>query len=868
MPVTRMNKNTFITVCIAWTAAIAIGLAATGHDAAGPKRRTGTVVAGPESRTRPTYDGYVGRVLSFRPGDSFRSGNAARQAPAPAAAPATPARELVARYCVTCHNEKLRRGDLVLDKADAEHVFNSAEIWEKVIVQLRSRSMPPPGVRRPDSATYDQVASWLESELDRAAAGNPDPGRPADLHRLNRTEYANAVRDLLGVELDSTATLPPDEQAHGFDTNADALTVVPALLDRYLSAAAKISRLAVGDPTLRPAFERYTAVKNNSNERTWLWQTERLGEEFPLGSRGGIAARHYFPVDGEYVFRVRLDRTYTGLVRGLHVPNDIEIRVDGARIGQFTIGGESLLPSSRIQAAPDDEDPSNPLFTADSALEVRVPVKAGLRHVTVTAVRADAAKPEGMGPDRIPIWGHDYDGDIRAPMIISLLLIGGPYDADVPEDSPSRRRIFVCNPASPREETGCASKILSNLARRAYRRPSTNEDVQTLVEFYRKGRAGGTFDDGIRVALERILVSPDFLFRIEAEPNGVKPGEAYRVSDISLASRLSFFLWSSIPDEELLGLAIKGRLREPKVLDQQVRRMLADPRARGALVANFFSQWLQVRNVWLLTPDANRRFPWFDDNLRTSFVRETELFLENQLEEDRSVVDLLTADYTFVNEQLARHYSIPNVYGSHFRRVTLADQNRWGLLGKAAILSITSYPHRTSPTIRGKWLLENILAAPVPPPPPNVDTNIDERQKSKPSSIREMLEHHRTNPGCASCHARMDPLGLSLENFDALGQWRTIDGETPIDASGVLLDGTKVDGPAALRAALVGKKEQFVQAVTGKLLTYAVGRHMEYYDAPAIRGVVRGAAADDYRWSSMILGIVKSTPFQFRRSRS
>jgi hypothetical protein len=392
--------------------------------------------------------------------------------------------------------------------------------------------------------------------------------------------------------------------------------------------------------------------------------------------------------------------------------------------------------------------------------------------------------------------------------------------------------------------------------------------VQTLLEFYRKGRAGATFDDGIRVALERILVSPDFLFRIEAEPEGVKPGAAYRVSDISLASRLSFFLWSSIPDDELLDLAVKGKLRDPKVLDQQVRRMLADERARKALVGNFFSQWLQVRNVWLLTPDANRRFPWFDDNLRTAFVRETELFLENQLEEDRSVLDLLTADYTFVNEQLAGHYGIPNVYGSHFRRVTLTDQNRWGLLGKASVLSITSYPHRTSPTIRGKWLLENILAAPVPPPPPNVDTNIDERHKTKASSIREMLEQHRSNPGCASCHARMDPLGLSLENFDALGRWRSTDGGMPIDASGVLLDGTKVDGPAALRAALLGKKEQFVQAVTGKLLTYAVGRQMEYFDAPAIRGIIRAAEADNYRWSSMILGIVKSTPFQYRRSRT
>ncbi len=778
---------------------------------------------------------------------------------------ATPARELVTRYCISCHNEKLKTAGLMLDKADAQNVFNSAETWEKVIVQLRSRSMPPPGRQRPDGAGYDAAAAWLETELDRAAAAHPDPGRPADLHRLNRTEYANAVRDLIGVEIDGTAMLPPDEQAHGFDTNADALTVVPALLDRYLSAAARISRLALGDPTIRPGFERYTAVENNSNERTWLWQTERLGEQFPLGSRGGIVARHYFPLDADYVFRVRLDKTYTGMVRGLNVPNDIEIRVDGKRVGLFTLGGQ---PELRVSGSEYD-DASNPLYTADSGLEVRVPVKAGLRQVTVTAVKSDAAKPEGLGPERIPIWGHDYDGDIRAPIVVSLLLIGGPYDGLVPQDSPSRKRILICSPGSPRDETACATKILTTLARRAYRRPTTNEDIQTLLGFYKSGRAAGNFESGIRAALERVLVSPDFLFRIEADPDNVKPGEPYRLSDVELASRLSFFLWSSIPDDELLDLAIRRKLGDGKVFEQQVRRMLADPRAREALVSNFFSQWLQVRNVWLLTPDANRKFPWFDDNLRTAFVRETELFLDSQLEADRSVVDLLTADYTFLNEQLARHYGISNVYGSHFRRVTLADQNRWGLLGKASILAITSYPHRTSPTIRGKWLLENILAAPVPPPPPSVNTNLEEATKSvKTNSVREMLEQHRANPGCASCHARMDPLGFSLENFDALGQWRTKDGSAAINASGVLMDGTKVDGPAALRAALLDKKETFVKAVTGKLLMYAVGRQMEYHDAPAIRAILRTAAADNYSWSSTILAVTKSTPFQFRRSKS
>ena len=804
-------------------------------------------------------------------------------APAPAqnaasAPPATPARELVTTYCVTCHNQKAKTAGLALDLVDSEHVANSADAWEKVVVKLRSRAMPPPAARRPDNATYERVATWLENELDRAAEAHVNPGRTAEFHRLNRTEYANAVRDLLGVEIDPRAMLPPDEQAFGFDNNADALSMQPALLDRYLASAAKIARLAVGDPTIPAGFERYTALEGNSNESTWLRQDDRLGEEFPLGSRGGVVARHYFPVDGEYVFKIRLDRTDTGLIRGLSTRSDMEVRIDGARVGQLlTIGGTPEFTGGDAGAPERYQEARSPMTNADDRLEVRTPVKAGMRQVTATIVKADDVEVEGLALDAYPIWSREHTTrPDHNRLMISSLLVGGPYNGHVSPDSPGRKRLFVCDPqtasgaapASKDAETACATKILSTLARRAYRRSLTSEDVGTIVSFYRARREQQDFDAGIRAGIEFILVSPDFLFRISRDPVGAAPGTAYALPDVELASRLSFFLWSSIPDDELLNLAIRGKLREPAVLDRQVRRMLADRRARTALVQNFFANWLQTRNVWLITPDLNQKFPWFDDNLRVAFVREMELFLDAQLKEDRSIVDLLTSSQTFLNEQLARHYGVSGVYGSHFRPVTLTDENRFGLLGKAALLSVTSYSTRTAPTIRGKYLLENILAAPPPAPPPNIPALEETSKDGKPRSVRDMLEAHRKNPVCASCHARMDPLGLSLENFDAIGQWRDTDAGSPVNASGVLLNGTKVDGPAALRHALVDQKEQFVGAVTEKLLTYAIGRGLEHYDAPAIRGVVRAAAADDYRWSSTVLALVKSAPFRMRRTGS
>jgi hypothetical protein len=762
---------------------------------------------------------------------------------------ANPASGLVNKYCVSCHNQRLKIANLTLDTVDAEHVANSAEAWEKVIVKLRSRAMPPLGSPRPDNATYDSVSDWLESEIDRAAALQVNPGRSATLHRLNRAEYANAVRDLIAVEVDAQAMLPPDEQAFGFENNAEALSMHPALIDRYVSAAASIARRAVGDPNMPPVFVRYGAIKNNANDLTYLRQTERLGEDFPLGTKGGVATSHYFPVDGQYVFKLRLQRTWDVSIRGLNVETQFEVRVDGIRVAQFTLGGGA---QSRTQQ-----------FEADEALQARVPVKAGLHQVMATMLKADNVVPEGGGPDRLPLFSRSSD-TATAPIAIAALMIGGPYEGKVALDSPSRQLVFGgCRPTNAADEAPCATKILTNLARRAYRRAATEDDVQTLRSFYNRARATGSFDDGIRSALERVLVSPDFLFRIEADPAGAAPGAVYRVSDLELASRLSFALWSSIPDDALLDLAIAGRLREPAVLEQQVQRMFADPRTRTSLVQNFFSDWLQTRNVWLLNPDSTK-FPWFDDNLRTAFVTETELFLDAQLKADHSILDLLTSNETFLNEQLSRHYSIPGIYGSHFRRVKLTDENRFGLLGKASVLAVTSYTTRTSPTIRGKWLLENILAAPMPPPPPSVPLLDESNSKDKPRSVRGMLEIHRANPTCASCHVRMDPLGLSLENFDAIGQWRTMDAGNAIDASGVLLDGTTVNGPRELRQALLAQKTQFAKAVTGKLLTYALGRGLEYYDAPAVRAIHQTAAADGYRWSQLILATVKSAPFQMR----
>ena len=751
---------------------------------------------------------------------------------------------LVRQYCVTCHNQQAKTGGLELDRMDLTEITAGAETWEKVVRKLRGGLMPPPGMPRPDHASLEAFISWLETSLDREAAAHPNPGR-ASVHRLNRAEYANAIRDLLDLEIDVTSLLPADDESYGFDNIADVLKVSPSLLEQYLAASRKVSSLAVGDPSTTPISDFYRIPPD-------LAQNEHI-EGLPLGTRGGALIRHNFPLDGNYQFSVKLLRNIVGYLTGLEFAHQLEISVDGERVFIAQVGG----PEDNLMS---DENMSEAADKIDERLKTRIPVKAGPRLVGVTFVRKNSAESD----DPLQPFTRDHDlQNMNGIPLIDYVDIRGPFDASGPGDTPSRRRIFVCRPARASEELPCARKILSTLARRAYRRAPTTEEIETLVSFYDAGiKDAGTFEAGIQNALRLILASPTFLFRVEPDPAGVAPGTVYRLGDVELASRLSFFLWSSIPDEQLLAAAAQGKLKDPVVLEQQVRRMLSDPRAQ-ALVKNFAGQWLFLRNLQTHAPD-NREFPNFDDNLRQAFRRETELLFDSIIREDRSVLDLLTADYTFVNERLARHYGIPNVYGSRFRRVPLADVNRRGLLGQGSILTVTSYPNRTSPVLRGKWILENILGTPPPPPPPNVPAFPDNPETGKALTVRERMETHRSNPVCASCHRVMDPLGFSLENFDAVGQWRTREAGGVVDAAGQLADGTSVNGPVSLREALVKHPDQFVGTMTEKLLTYALGRGLESYDMPVVRSIVEGSAKNKYRFSTIVVDIVESTPFRMK----
>ena len=729
----------------------------------------------------------------------------------------SPQRAVLNTYCVSCHNEKLKTADLMLDKAEVDHPAENPAIWEKVLRKLRAREMPPPERPRPDDATYDSVVAYLETALDQAAEAKPNPGRPS-AYRLNRSQYANAIRDLIALEIDSALLLPADDSGYGFDNIGDVLTVSPMLLEKYISAAASISRLAVGDPSVSQ-----TSVDYPIHPATV--QTEREDADLPVGSRGGIAIRHEFPLDAEYVIKVRLQRGKDATtIVGNSEQRELDIRLDGARLKLFTVNA------------------------SDDDLEVRAAVKAG-PHIVAATFLKDTVKSEGI----LDLTGNQafFEG-------VGTVSIAGPYGAKVPGDTPSRRKIFICRPSGPKDEETCATRIITTLARRAYRRPIKADEIPTLLIPYQAAREHGTFEDGIRMALERILVSPNFLFRVEIDPPGIAPGTAYRIRDLELASRLSFFLWSTIPDNELFDIAARGRLKEPAVLEQQVRRMLADPRA-NTLVSNFVNQWLYLRNMENVLPDPVA-FPGFDENLRFALRRETDLFFQSMLKEDRSILDLLRADYTFLNERLARHYGISGIHGTEFRRVSLTKEERKGLLGKGSVLAVTSYPNRTSPTLRGKWLLENILGSPPPPPPPNVPS-LKEDQDVRNLTMRQRMELHQSNAACSSCHSRMDPLGYALENFDGLGRWRE-----GVDSSGTLPDGTRVDGPAGLRNVLLSRKDQFIRTVTERLLTYALGRGVEPTDMPAIRKIIRNAASNDYRWSSLIMGVVTSVPFQMRRA--
>jgi hypothetical protein len=750
----------------------------------------------------------------------------------------TAVKSAVGQYCLDCHDGEVKKGNLDLGKILADDLQPHSAEWERVVRKLAARQMPPVGKDRPAEKDFERLVSTLGSSLDKAAAKNPNPGRTDTFRRLNRTEYKNAIRDLLGLEIDAAALLPKDDASHGFD-NVTVGDLSPTLLNRYISAAEKISRLAVGAPMNKPNGDTFRLKPDRTQE-------EHV-EGLPFGTRGGALIRHTFPRDGEYEVQIRLTRDRNEEVEGLREVNELEVLVDRAMAAQFTV-------------APPQGDRN--FDKVDAHLKVRLSVKAGAHEVGVTFLKNPSSLVETK---REPYQArYNMHRHPRLTPAIYQISITGPYESKEAGDTLSRRKIFVSYPAKPAEEDACAERILSAFVRKAYRRPVTGADLAKPLEFYREARAENGFEAGIASALGAVLVSPEFLFRIEREPADVAPATAYRISDVVLASRLSFFLWSSLPDEDLLAAAERGDLHRPKVLEKQVRRMLADPRA-GSLVQNFAAQWLYLRNLDSFTPDL-RLFPDFDDNLREAFRRETELHFEALLKEDRNVLDLLKTDHTFLNERLAKHYGIPNVYGSQFRRVALGpDSHRGGLLRQGSVLTVTSYATRTSPVIRGNWILGNLLGTPPPPPPANVP-NLKENTVSESLPMRARLAEHRANAACASCHNLMDPVGFSLENFDAIGRWRVAEDGVPVDASGGFPDGSKFTGVAGLEDGLLKHPELFVGTMTEKLLTFALGRGVEEHDAPAVRKIVHDAKGEGNRFSSVIIGIVNSTPFTMRKT--
>ncbi len=840
----------------------------------------------------------VAALVASGVASSARQAPVASHAPAVASPESTTPRGFVEQHCIACHNDRARAAGLSLTAAPAD-VTADAALWEKVLHKVRSGQMPPAGRPRPDAATARAVVRTIADTLDRHAEQHPQPAR-VGAHRLNRTEYANAVRDVLGLDVDASTLLLPDESDDGFDNIAASLALSPAHLERYLAAARQLSRLAVGDRTLAdaPASSLYKLPK-------LLEQDVRLGDDLPFGSRGGLAVRHFFPVAGDYTFKVRLRRQVYDYIIGMGHPQALDVRVDGVRVQRFTVGGKATgMPGPLTWNGEIVGETPYELYmhAADDGLEVRTRVAAGTHLVSASFVdtpweaegvqqplpvdfaRGADEMYEGLAAvDSLTVTGPFVTGSVTVTnnaRTATPVTVTDPVTNGALSDTPSRRAIFSCTPAptaAPAAARACATRILTRLATRAYRRPATPADVDTLLTFYDRGReSGGGFEAGIQQAIERMLVSFNFLFRIERTPETATRGAApattatgaaggaragaYRVSDLDLASRLSFFLWNSVPDDTLRDLAVRGRLRQPAVLEQQVRRMLADPRAR-ALTTSFAAQWLTLRKASAWLPDPNF-FPEFDENLRRAFIEETTRFLDDQRLADRSVLDLIRADYSFVNARLAEHYGLTGITGDRFRKVTFTDGARGGVLGHGSVLMVTSYPDRTAPVVRGAWVLENLLGMPPPPPPPNVPQLQATDTAGKPRTMRAQMELHRQNPACATCHVRMDPLGFSLENFDAIGRWRTRDTGGPIDAASVFADGTPIDGVAGLRRFLLQHQDDYVETFVSKMLTYALGRHVDHRDMPAIRRIVREAAPGEFRWTAIILGIVKSTPFQ------
>ena len=750
---------------------------------------------------------------------------------------------LVGKYCAGCHNEKMQSGGFSWTKVDLADPGQHAQQLEKAIRKVRSGMMPPAGMPRPDVATSKAFAVALETGIDKAASAKPYAGAP-ELHRLNRTEYRNSVRDLLGLDVDIVSILPPDEMGRGFDNMSNTLTVTPALVQGYVRAASKISREAVGDTSVPPTMSMFSVPK--------VVNQMRHVDGAPWGTRGGVSVVHNFPTDGDFQFKLKFYYDYLETLFGQSLPSnlqgqEIEVSIDGARVAIFKI------------------DPNIP-ETKNTLTTDNIKVTAGPHRVSAAFI----AKFDGPTEDTFrQVEQTMIDVSAGVPGLIALphlqtLTIAGPYTVKGMSDTPSRRRIFTCVPASGKEEKACAEKILSALARQAYRRPANDSDMEYLMTYYQEGRQEGNFETGIRMAVQAIISNPKFVFRFENNPSSIAPGRNYRIGDLELATRLSYFLWSSLPDDQLIALASQGKLRDPVVLEKETRRMLADPRS-GALVDNFAYQWLRLQTVREADPDG-MLFPNFTRNLGQSMTQETKLLFDSIMREDRNIVYLLTANYTFVDEVLARHYGIPNIQGSRFRRVTLTDPNRFGILGHGSILTLTSLANRTSPVLRGKYVMEVLLGVAPPPPPANVPPLIENVNNERQMPVRERLELHRKNEPCASCHKMMDPIGMAMENFDAVGLWRANDSGYKVDPSGALYDGTKLDGPVSLRNALLAHTDSFVESFTESLMAYGLGRLLDYQDMPAVRAIERDAAKNNNKFSSFVVGIVKSTPFQMRKA--